>query len=998
MDDIAKEMSTFQFKEVNSYDTREKRVRETGPTVDESKVYGRREEVKQVLDLLVSNSNVWVIPIVGIGGIGKTTLAQLVYNDQRLDGHFDLKIWVSLYDNFSTKKIVSKILECVTKHRCASSEMIVLQSQLQESVCGKRYLIVLDDVWNDDQDEWDEVRNLLRCRAEGSKIMVTTRSEKVASLMSSSPPYLLEALTKDDCWTLFKQRAFADGEENAFPNLLPIGQQIIDKCKGVPLAAKMLGGLLRFKREEDEWLRVRESDLWNLNVGENRILSVLRLSFDRFPSHLKRCFAYCAIFPRNYRVDKEKLIQQWIAGGLIQLTADDYQNTYEQIGNEYFSDLLKMSFFQAVDRCSATTMEYKIHDLIYDLAKSVAGNEFMLLENCSMQRTCIRSYQTDAISNHLPEARHALVDCDYNSNLIPEALYDAKMLCTLNLLSSGDISEKALRRIVSAFRHLKSLSLAGSGIKTLHRSIGDLIYLRYLDLSNTLLEKLPATIGHLCNLRTLNLSGCGHLIELPGETTKLINLRHLNIKDCERLVHLPAHVGNLDSLQTLPIFIVGYKQENNLHQLMKLQHLRGELKIKRLENGRCSHLQGNFMYNLQLHSLELLWGDENRSKLNDYTSRPIGQSEAESSILLQRLCPNHNIRRLFIKGYAGSNFPGWMSSNLFNNLKELKIVDCKGCESLPLLGQLPALTSLTIQGMDNMAKIDSEFCGTSMRPFPSLNNLSFRDFPVLRIWESADANPAEAFPCLRRLSIINCPLLNTIPWFPSLQHLEVQNCDPLILRSVAEQKTLLTLSIDSFTELPFILKPLSENCSLLRSLTVVSCPKLPSLPNNLGKLTALKSLKIGWCKMLDNLPSQLANLSSLETLEIIECPRLITLPDGIFERLSLLRSLSIENCNALTSLPTGLPQATALERLTIMYCPNLASLPDECENIKSLPEGIQQLSALQHLAIRACPDLEKRCDRGVGEDWQKIAHIPHVYLGTSVLQTRQNTATRASKS
>ncbi|OMO50847.1 Disease resistance protein [Corchorus capsularis] len=145
MDDIAKEMSTFQFKEVNSYDTREKRVRETGPTVDESKVYGRREEVKQVLDLLVSNSNVWVIPIVGIGGIGKTTLAQLVYNDQRLDGHFDLKIWVSLYDNFSTKKIVSKILECVTKHRCASSEMIVLQSQLQESVCGKRYLIVLDD-------------------------------------------------------------------------------------------------------------------------------------------------------------------------------------------------------------------------------------------------------------------------------------------------------------------------------------------------------------------------------------------------------------------------------------------------------------------------------------------------------------------------------------------------------------------------------------------------------------------------------------------------------------------------------------------------------------------------------------------------------------------------------------------------------------------------------------------------------------------------------------
>ncbi|GMI91041.1 hypothetical protein like AT3G14470 [Hibiscus trionum] len=1017
LEDIATEMSTFSFKQVAVYkrsDTREKR--ETGPSVDASQVLGRTEDGKKIVDLLLSSgADTWVIPIVGIGGIGKTTLAQVVYNDPNLDGHFDKKIWVSLYDNFTTKKLLTEILECLAEHRCESSHMGVLQSQLRDSLYGNKYLLVMDDVWNDDQEEWDKVRNLLRCGAEGSKIIVTTRSEKVASLMSNSTTsHVLKALTKDDCWTLFKQQAFAFGEEGNFSNLLSIGLRIIDKCQGVPLAAKVLGGLLRFKRKEDEWLRVQESALWNLDAGQNRILSVLRLSFNHLPSHLKRCFAYCALFPRNYHLNKEKLIQQWIAGGLVQ-PAGDHLTKLEDIGNEYFNDLLAISFFQPAS--SSDAVEFQIPSLIYDLAKDIAGNEFLAIAN---------SDTAEVSGGDLAETRYALVDSNYGSSPLPKALYKAHKLRSLNLLASGDVSMEALRSLIRCFRHLKILNLSGSGMKKMHRSIGDLIYLRYLDLSNTLLETLPETIGHLCNLRTLDLSGCTDLLELPEEIVNLVNLIHLNIKDCPRLASLPIFSNNSswrerNRIQTLPRVIASYNSLRFLHSL----ELRGELKITHLENVTW-HSEPRLLENMQLHTLELFWGGGDEGKLNQTTSRRARQTEAYSEVVLKMLQPSPSTRRFAINGYPGRLLPPWMNPDAISNLTVLELINCRNVETLSMLGQLPILKCLNIQGMGNVVKIDNEFTGGGMRPFPSLNELTLGDIPELRTWENTGL--IEAFPCLTRLTIMKCPLLKTMPWFPALQHLILKDCDPLLLRSSADLRTLLTLVIDSFLELAFIPKVLVENCLLLVSLTVISCPKLHMLPANLGRVTALKSLKIGWCEMLDSLPHGLENLISLENLEIIQCPTLIALPEKSLERLSSLRSLSIENCNGFTSLPRGMQHATALERLTIMYCSNLVSLPDglhnllvlksltiiscpelaslpegvqymkmlqnleiricpklttlpevknlislrslaisDCQNIKSLPEGIGQLSELQHLSIQDCPELEKRCKRGEGE-------------------------------
>ncbi|PRQ20881.1 putative P-loop containing nucleoside triphosphate hydrolase [Rosa chinensis] len=203
LDDVAKEMSTFQFKETQSYGRSSTMERpQTGPSVNDSKVYGREEDVDKIVGMLLSSSSgpeVAVIPIVGIGGMGKTTLAQLVYNDPRVTSQFQSLMWVSVNDNFNPARIINQILSYVGHGSHDSFQIGVLQSQLRESLLGKRYLIVLDDVWNEDPDEWDKIMNPLKGSAGTSKIVLTTQSEAVAAISGTFPPFHLEPLTKKEC-------------------------------------------------------------------------------------------------------------------------------------------------------------------------------------------------------------------------------------------------------------------------------------------------------------------------------------------------------------------------------------------------------------------------------------------------------------------------------------------------------------------------------------------------------------------------------------------------------------------------------------------------------------------------------------------------------------------------------------------------------------------------------------------------------------------------------
>ncbi|XP_062028459.1 disease resistance protein RGA2-like [Rosa rugosa] len=371
-----------------------------------------------------------------------------------------------------------------------------------------------------------------------------------------------------------------------------------------------------------------QSSMWVSVNGENRILSILRLSYNHLPSYLKACFTYCSVFPMNYEINKEKLIHQWLTHGLIPYIGDPSFRP-EDIGNEYFNNLLMMSFFQETTKSDDRGMaEFIMHDHINDLAKSVAGEESLTLgqENvhCSLSKTW-----------------HASVVSSSSSTLIPEALCKAKRLRTLNFLSSRDNYVEAIPNILATFKRLRMLNFSGYGIKRLQRDWWANIF------------------------ATLNLSSCSVLKELPRGTTKLRNLRHLNIDDCPRLAGMPPSMGILQQLQTLPVYIVGCNFETSIFQLSSM-NLRGKLKTKCLEEAKIpfgNNMIKVWMKTREFYSLELLWQNDDGGKLDQNRSRQAGRQVDDKTdfTLVDSLTVSPFVRMLSINGYSGTKFPDEMS-------------------------------------------------------------------------------------------------------------------------------------------------------------------------------------------------------------------------------------------------------------------------------------------------------------------------------------------------
>ena len=348
-------------------------------------VFGRDGDKRMITEMILreeepTETNVSVISIVGMGGVGKTTLALMVYNDEETAKKFSLKAWVCVSNQYDMVRITKTILEAVTSHSSNLQDFNQIQRALSETLRGKRFLIVLDDLWNEDYGDWNCLRSPFWAGGKGSKIIVTTRCKGVATMMGGEKNlYELKHLSYEDCWLVFEKHAFENRSINLHPSLVLIGKKIVEKCAGLPLAAKALGGLLRTKLEEEEWENILNSKVWNLQ-GEKcgNIIPTLRLSYNHLPSHLKRCFAYCAIFPKNYEFMEKELILLWMAEGLIQCSQDINKQEMEDLGHDYFHEMMSMSFFQPSNR---NISQFVMHDFIHDLAQFVAEEICFHLED-----------------------------------------------------------------------------------------------------------------------------------------------------------------------------------------------------------------------------------------------------------------------------------------------------------------------------------------------------------------------------------------------------------------------------------------------------------------------------------------------------------------------------------------------------------------------------------------------------------------------------------------
>jgi hypothetical protein len=285
---ISKERSFHLREGVINMEVNNSERRQTFSLVNESENYGRRKDKKKMIRVLLTNEsdNLAIYAVWGMGGLGKTTLAQLVYNDVRVARHFEVRIWVCVLDDFQITRLIRAIIESIDGHASDLSELDPLQQSLQEKLSGRRFLVVLDNVWNEDNDKWDNLKYVLCCGAKGSKVIVTTRIEKIALKMATLPIYHMGGLSEDDSWSLFKGRAFGKERVEEKLELESIGKEIVKKCGGVPLAIKALGSLMCLKGKKNEWLSVKESQIWDLPTGENSILPALRLGYHHLAAHM----------------------------------------------------------------------------------------------------------------------------------------------------------------------------------------------------------------------------------------------------------------------------------------------------------------------------------------------------------------------------------------------------------------------------------------------------------------------------------------------------------------------------------------------------------------------------------------------------------------------------------------------------------------------------------------------------------------------------------------
>ncbi|KAF7076250.1 hypothetical protein CFC21_080934 [Triticum aestivum] len=928
---------------------------ETSSFPNETKIFGRGMELEQILGLLVpkhSNTrlkhkretsadesipNLMVLPIVGIGGVGKTTLAQHICSHPQVKSHFNPIIWICVSDDFDVKRLTKEVIESNPGKVATSDNLNSLQNALSKILHNKRFLIVLDDMWDDALKEngqcWKRFCAPLQDVLQGSMILVTTRSPKVAGLVAKSmEPIILEGLDDGVFWNFFKLCAFGSESSDDFPELELIGRKIVPKLKGSPLAAKTLGRMLQDDLRTSHWNCILDNELWELDQETTEILPALRLSYMYLPFHLKRCFSFCAVYPKDREFERDYLAEIWAAEGFVKCQG---VVPLQHIGCQYFNDLLNRSFFQEVQG------KYLIHDLLHDMAQKVSEDD------CFIVKRTVDFKRVPQNVRHLS----VLTGKDiYKSDL--SSLSQYKKLRTL-ICNKPLGNKKTPARLVEDWCNelLRMRVIVCASLNELPASIGKLKHLRYLEISRSCyVTSFPTAFCRLHNLQVLCVKKC-QVESLPSDFNRLINLWRF---ESQGFKYGPNIRGFPEEYYGVNIDVAEDKFGLGCRFIKNVKQLRGHLVINNVYKLSKYHSADANLKNKDcFDKVTLQWGKWS-TKFSD-------ENKIE---VLADLQPPASTKSLVLEGYPGVSRPSWFEPQSLPSLTSVSFLHCDRLRNRILNGStgFSSLTDLIIDGCYRLSSLKQLLHPTYL---PVIKRIALMN---CRYLVSVPTERFGDFRCLEIFKLLNCGKINSASLTaPSLKKLMLDgSCGNLTDNIQCCSLTNFFLTDGTSIQLQMWNLPALQELHIkggsltsigqsghvftnLTSLTISWCDKLSTIDGLLEKeyLPAIESITFADCMSLSMHGERFGDFSSLKDLKVSSCHKInwagLVLP-------SSLQSLHLYSCGDISSFITsGLENLQSLVSLKLSWCSHIRSIPGHLWS--------STLSSLQELQIHFCWDL-----------------------------------------
>nr|UBY07114.1 NBS-LRR disease resistance protein [Dasypyrum villosum] len=782
---------------------------------------------KKLVDLALAHkaNKSYKLAIVGTGGVGKTTLAQKIFNDQKIKGSFKLQAWICVSRDYNEVTILKEVLRNIGVYHEQGETIAELQRKLAETIEGKSFFLVLDDVWH--PNVWTDLLRPPFHTTISGVILITTRDDQIAMRIGIQHTHQVDLMTVEVGWELL-WKSMNIAEEKEVHNLRYTGMEIVDKCGRLPLAIKVAASALASRDlTENEWRKFLGKYSGSQGMLFDEIEGALYLSYDELPHRLKQCFLYCALYTEDSIIYRGVVTKLWIAEGFIE---EQQGQLLEDISEGYYYELIHRNLLQP-DNTIFNQAQCRMHDLLRQLASKLSRGECFIGDVETLKGENMLKLRRLSVVNK----RDKLVLPSMDNMVV-------KVRTFLAFYGPWRIEDKLFKR----FLLLRVLVLNFSIVQIIPDYIGKLIHLRLLDLGHTSISRLPESIGSLKNLQVLSLINCDALHSLPSAMTQLCNLRCLRLTGT-KVNQVPKGIGKLNLLTELRGFLVGdISDDADVQDGWKLEELSSlpqmmYLNLFKLE--RTANCGTNVVLADKKHLKELVL---------EWTAHG-DVSNAEK--VFELLVPPRNLETLYIFGFFGQRYPTWFGITCLSSLTHLFLKNLRSCVDLPPVGQLPNLKFLRIDGAHAVTKVGPEFAG--YRVGEAISN-EFIAFPKLEWFFIKDMTNWEEWSFFKGVE-------NVVDEGGEDFGAEICNCDAQSIRLQLLPR-LVKLKVEGCPKLRALPRQLGEDTASLKELWLIGANNL----KNVEDLPVLELLVIEDCEGLE----KVSNLPQVSKLQVRGCPNL----------------------------------------------------------------------------------------------------------------------------